>query len=32
MKFLYRKYRNLVRSQVEIIFDSNYLVRIFFEW
>ena len=26
----YRKYPNLVRTQVEIISDSNYLVRILF--
>ena len=28
---LYRKYPNLVRTQVEIISDPNYLVRILFE-
>ena len=27
----YRKYPNLVRTQVEIISDPNYLVRILFE-
>ena len=27
----YRKYPNLVRTQVEIIPDTNYLVRIIFE-
>ena len=27
----YRKYSNLVRTQVEIISDPNYLVRILFE-
>ena len=27
----YRKYPNLVRTQAEIIFDPNYLVRILFE-
>ena len=27
----YRKYPNLVRTQVEIISDLNYLVRILFE-
>ena len=27
----YRKYPNLVRTRVEIIFDPNYLVRILFE-
>ena len=27
----YRKYHNLVRTQVEIISDPNYLVRILFE-
>ena len=27
----YRKYPNLVRTQVEIIFDPNYLVHILFE-
>ena len=28
----YRKCPNLVRTQVEIIFEPNYLVRILFEW
>ena len=28
---LYRKYPNLVRTQIEIISDPNYLVRILFE-
>ena len=28
----YRKYPNLVRTQVEIISDPNYLVGIVFEW
>ena len=27
----YRKYPNLVRTQVEIISEPNYLVRILFE-
>ena len=27
----YRKYRNLVRTQVEVISDPNYLVCIFFK-
>ena len=27
----YRKYPNLVHTQVEIIYDPNYLVRILFE-
>ena len=27
----YRKYPNLVRSQVEVISDPDYLVRILFE-
>ena len=27
----YRKYCNLVRTQVEIISDPNYLVRVLFE-
>ena len=30
-KIIYRKYPNLVRTQVEIISDSNYLVCILFE-
>ena len=29
--FTYRKYPNLVRYQVEIISDPNYLVHILFE-
>ena len=29
--FYYRKYPNLVCTQVEIISDPNYLVRILFE-
>ena len=29
--FIYRKYPNLVRTQVEIISDPNYLARILFD-
>ena len=28
---MYHKYLNLLRTQAEIIFDPNYLVRILFE-
>ena len=31
MKLVYRKYPNLVHTQVEIISDPNYLERILFE-
>ena len=30
-RWIYRKYPNLVRTQVEIISDPNYSVRILFE-
>ena len=30
-RWIYRKYPNLVRTQVELISDPNYLVRILFE-
>ena len=31
VRLKYRKYPNLVHTQVEIISDPNYLVRILFE-
>ena len=31
IKYIYRKYPNLVRTQGEIISDPHYLVRILFE-
>ena len=31
LEMRYRKYPNLVRTQVDIISDPNYLVRILFE-
>ena len=31
LTLIYRKYPNLVRTQVEIISDPNYFIRILFE-